>query len=61
MIINTPRVLDLVYLSILSTGWRKIVANRNEKTNIPMMVVSIGNILVARKPIKIISNNLYIF
>jgi hypothetical protein len=58
MIRNTPRALDRVYLSMLSTACKNIVVNKKENTNIPIMEDKKGSISIARIPIIMNNNNL---
>jgi len=55
---NTPRALDLVYLSILSTACKNMVVNKKEKTNIPIIDERNGRISIERSPIIMNNNNL---
>lgn len=55
---KTPSDLERVYLSILSTPCKKIVVNKKEKINIPIIEKRKGRISSARSPIIINNNNL---
>ena len=55
---KTPSDLERVYLSILSTPCKKIVVNKKEKINIPIIEERKGRISRARSPIIINNNNL---
>ena len=55
---KTPSDLERVYLSILSTPCKKIVVNKKEKINIPIIDERKGRISRARSPIIINNNNL---
>ena len=55
IIVNALSALELVYLSRLSTDWRNIVVNKNEKISMPIIEAKNGKISEARIPI-IINN-----
>ena len=57
-IMKTLIVLDLMRLSKLSTACKKIVVNRKENTNIPIIAAKNGRISTAINPIIISTNNL---
>ena len=57
-IMKTLIVLDLIRLSKLSTACKKIVVNRKENTNIPIIGAKNGRISTTINPIIINTNNL---
>ena len=55
---KTPSDLERVYLSILSTPCKKIVVNKKEKINMPIIEERKGRISRTRSPTIINNNNL---
>ena len=55
---KTPSDLERVYLSTLSTPCKKIVVNKKEKINIPIIEERKGRTSKERSPIIINNNNL---
>ena len=53
---NTPTALERICRSILSTACKKMVVNKKENTNIPIIDDRKGRICKERSPI-IINNN----
>ena len=54
---NTPRALERICLSILSTACKNMVVNKKENTNMPIIDDKKGSISKAMSPIIMKSNN----
>ncbi len=54
---NTPRALERICLSILSTACKNMVVNRKENTSMPIIEDKKGRISKAMSPIIMNNNN----